>query len=59
MTKSIKQKEALANSRNKELDAVQKLDPQFSCQGEVGSFIGLYLQLKSLQKNYSAIIELI
>tara|TARA_R110001583_G_scaffold170193_1_gene323544 strand:+ start:553 stop:993 length:441 start_codon:yes stop_codon:yes gene_type:complete len=56
VTKSIKQKEALANSRNKELDAVQKLDPQFSCQGEVGSFIGLYLQsevfAKKLQRYY-------
>ncbi|GIU45161.1 hypothetical protein [Shewanella algidipiscicola] len=56
MSKSIKQKEALANSRNKELDAVRKLDPQFSCQGDVGTFIGLYLQsevfAKKLQRYY-------
>ena len=56
MSKSIKQKEALANSRNKELAAVRKLDPQFSCQGEIGTFIGLYLQsevfAKKLQRYY-------
>jgi hypothetical protein len=56
VSKSIKQKKALANARNKELDSVRNLDPNFSCQGDVGTFIGLYLQsevfAKKLQRYY-------
>lgn len=51
-----KQAEALRQSRNKELKAVQLLDPGFSCQGSVGEFIGLYIQsevfAKKLQQYY-------
>jgi hypothetical protein len=56
VSKSIKQQEALAKARNKELDSVKTLDPQFSCEGDVGIFIGLYLQsevfAKKLQRYY-------
>lgn len=56
MSKSIKQKKALAKSRNKELESVRTLDPSFSCQGDVGTFIGLYLQTevfaKKIQRYY-------
>ena len=54
--KSDKQKEALRATRNKELMAVNSLDPGFSCQGIVGEFIGLYIQsevyAKKLQSYY-------
>jgi hypothetical protein len=56
VSKSIKQQEALAKARNKELDSVKTLDPQFFCEGDVGTFIGLYLQsevsAKKLQRYY-------
>lgn len=56
MSKTTKQRKALAKQRNKELDLVKSLDPQFSCQGEIGTFIGLYLQsevsAKKLQQYY-------
>lgn len=48
--KSQKQQEALAEQRNKELRAVQALDPSFSCQGIVGEFIGVYIQSEVFAK---------
>ncbi len=54
--KSDKQKQAIAQSRNKELSAVANLDPQFYCQGDIGTFISLYLQAevfaKKIQRYY-------
>jgi hypothetical protein len=35
---------AITKRRNTELKSVRDLDPGFSCQGQVGMFIGLYLQ---------------
>lgn len=54
--KSDKQRKALRLARNKELESVHALDPGFSCQGEVGEFIGVYIQsevfAKKLQNYY-------
>ena len=54
--KTEKQINAIRDSRNKELKAVQALDPGFSCQGLVGKFIGIYIQsevfAKKLQHYY-------
>ena len=48
--KSDKQLEALRVARNKELKAVQDLDPGFTCQGLVGKFIGVYIQSEVFAK---------
>lgn len=54
--KTAKQLDALRKARNKELKAVQALNPGFSCQGLVGEFIGVYIQsevvAKKLQQYY-------
>ncbi|MDO6840359.1 hypothetical protein Q4602_12815 [Paraglaciecola chathamensis] len=50
MSKSVKQKVALVNQRNKELEGVKGLDPNFYCEGDVGKFISLYLQSEVFAK---------
>lgn len=52
--KSKKQQDALAAQRNRELRAVQALDPGFSCQGIVGEFIGVYIQSEVFAKKLQA-----
>ena len=52
--KSKKQQDALAAQRNKELIAVHALDPEFSCQGVVGEFIGVYIQSEVFAKKLQA-----
>lgn len=42
--KTNNQKNALIKRRNTSLENVSFLDPGFSCQGEIGEFIGLYIR---------------
>lgn len=43
--KTDKEKSALTKRRNIGLDDAASKDPGFSCQGQVGEFIGLYFKV--------------